>query len=229
MYLYSWLCPPTGRNMSYISSICVLTAFAVFDGFRHTCSTSTSALIFVFAMPILRTSTTGVCLGKSVGAGRICAACFPQAVVLTVFDHGGLFLWGFCFHVFWWKEGVRKVWRKEGRKEESKKERKEGMKEGMKEGTTQHNKSSSSNNNNNIVNTKRHEEKHRNIEENHWTMEENSGTIEGTIEENHGKLKKTMEKSMKIMDKSMKTMENSIKKHGTNSETSGKIDEQCEW
>lgn len=95
--------------MSYISSICVLTAFAVFDGFRHTCSTSTSALIFVFAMPILRTSTTGVCLGKSVGAGRICAACFPQAVVLTVFDHGGLFLWGFCFHVFWWKEGVRKV------------------------------------------------------------------------------------------------------------------------
>ena len=43
------------------------------------------------------------------------------------------------------------------------------------------------------------------------------------------KLKKIMEKLKKIMDKPMKTMENSIKPWNKNPETSGKIDEQCEW
>ena len=43
------------------------------------------------------------------------------------------------------------------------------------------------------------------------------------------KLKNIMEKLKKIMDKPMKTMENSIKPWNKSPETSGKIDEQCEW
>ena len=54
-------------------------------------------------------------------------------------------------------------------------------------------------------------ENHRTIEEHHGKIEENHGKIyehHGQINENHGQLDKN---------------------HGTNSETSGKIDEQCEW
>ena len=70
------------------------------------------------------------------------------------------------------------------------------------------------------------EENHGTIEENHRTIEENHGKIEenhGKIEENHGKIE------WKSWNNPMKTMENSIKPWNKNPETSGKIDEQCEW
>ena len=59
------------------------------------------------------------------------------------------------------------------------------------------------------------------MEENHGTIKKNHRTIEETME----KLKKTMEKSWTNQWTPWKL----DKDHGTNSETSGKNDEQCEW
>ena len=60
------------------------------------------------------------------------------------------------------------------------------------------------------------------------TMEQSKKTIE-QVKKTMEKLKKPIGKLKKTMGKPMKTMENSIKTIEKNPETSGQIDEQCEW